>query len=150
MVTIAQPTLMRIRIRLFTFDADPEPGPHESDATLRPLVCRPSHGSILSLHASTVSVLGPPCLHPEPLTLQNFNFNPNPDQAFTAMRIRIRKPGFGPGSEFVSSLLVHHKTDPDLRQPVQKVNNPTIFSTKLPNWLLQQQEKVKLKKPIDT
>jgi hypothetical protein len=43
------------------------------------------HGSILSLHASIVCIRVPPWLHFEPLQLQNFDFNANPDliQLFT-------------------------------------------------------------------
>ncbi len=37
------------------------------------------HGPIMSLHASTVSVYGPPGLRVEPLELLNFDFNGDPD-----------------------------------------------------------------------
>ncbi len=50
----------------FHFNADPDPdldpAPHQSDANLRPSVYRPSRSSILSLHASIVSVNDPPQL----------------------------------------------------------------------------------------
>jgi hypothetical protein len=39
------------------------------------------YGSILSLHASIVSVHGPLWLHFEPVKLQNFDFNADPDPA---------------------------------------------------------------------
>ncbi len=39
------------------------------------------HGSILNLHASIVSVHGPPWIHFEPLQLLNFDFDPDPDPA---------------------------------------------------------------------
>ncbi len=39
-------------------------------------------GSILSLHASNVSIHGPPWLHWEPLKILNFEFNSVPDLAF--------------------------------------------------------------------
>ncbi len=57
----------------FDADADSDPAPHQSDANLRPLVCRHSQALFLGLHAFFVSVHGPPWLHFEPLQLLNFN-----------------------------------------------------------------------------
>jgi hypothetical protein len=53
-------------------NADSDPAPHQSDANLRPLVCRPSK-FILSLHCEL------PGHHFEPLKLPNFDFNTDPD-----------------------------------------------------------------------
>jgi hypothetical protein len=65
----------------FHFDADPDthldPATHQNNANLRPLVYRPS---ILSLHASIVSVHGPPRLNFQPLKLLNLDFNVDSDR----------------------------------------------------------------------
>ncbi len=62
------------------FSADPDPHPHQGDFNLRTLAYRPFQGSILILHASILSVCGPPRLYFEPLNHLNF------------MRIRILLP----------------------------------------------------------
>jgi hypothetical protein len=66
----------------FQFNADPDLAPHQSDDNLRPLVHRPTMGSILSLYASFVSVSNSPWLHFEPLKLLNFDFYADPNPAF--------------------------------------------------------------------
>jgi hypothetical protein len=75
----------------FHFKADPAPAPHQScESTITGLWTL--QGSILSLHASIVSVNGPPYLHFEPLKLLNFDFNADldPHQLFPLMWIRIQ------------------------------------------------------------
>jgi hypothetical protein len=73
----------------FNSDHDSDPAPHQSDANLRPLVFM---DSILSLHASIVSVQVPPRLHFESLKLLNFDLMRIRIQLFTLVRIRIQLP----------------------------------------------------------
>jgi hypothetical protein len=68
----------------FNFNADPDPS-HQSEAKMRPLVYRPSEAQFFCVHASIVSVHGPPWLHSKPLKLLNFDLMWVKIQLFTLM-----------------------------------------------------------------
>jgi hypothetical protein len=72
----------------FNLDEDPDPSSHQSDASVRPMVSRPSRAPFFSLDASFISVHCYPRLHLEPLKLLNFDFIADPDPAFPLIRIQ--------------------------------------------------------------
>ncbi len=65
----------------FQFDTDPDPAPHERDENLRPLSYSLFTALFLSLHASIVSVQGPPWLHFELLKRLYFDYSADSDPA---------------------------------------------------------------------
>jgi hypothetical protein len=65
---------MRIRLRILLFIKVIKICDHWST--------EPPEGSVVTLHASIVSVHGPPRLHFEPLKRLNFDFDADPDPDF--------------------------------------------------------------------